>query len=138
MAVKLNRYYDNFIIFIIFIKIVFVVFALIERYYQLKIKQGGSNLKENTAKYNWAVYWKERLEFIFIILVSLVCLIVFFPFYKNEIYIDTHTRLLLFIYGAIIIITANWSVVNNLPQWFIEIQNTVGKSQVVMTMNNQK
>ena len=125
---KLGRKYDNFIIFIIFVKVIFVVFALIERYYEYKITKSTTSTEKQqyTQNYNWAIYWKERLEFLFIILMALVCIVIFYPFYSDTLYIDKETRLLLFIYGFIILITANWSVIQRLPPWIVKLQNMVG------------
>ena len=127
--IKLGKIYDNYVIFVIIIKILFVIFALISRYYQTKIKSSGSktNLQEYTQKYNWAVYWKDRLEFFFLISTSLICIIVFYPFYSEPIFIDRHTKLLLFIYGFIVLITLNWNILGNPPPWFISLQNIISK-----------
>jgi hypothetical protein len=124
---KFGRSYDNFIIFIIFVKVIFVIFDIIEKYYGYKIKQKSSYTpaenKQYTQNYQWAKYWKERVELIFIILMALVCIVVFYPFYSDTVYIDKDTRLLLFIYGFVILITANWSVIQEPPPWFIDLQN---------------
>jgi hypothetical protein len=127
---KLGRIYDNYVIFVIIIKILFVIFAVISRHYQKKIKTAGNNksqLQEYTQKYNWALYWKDRLEFFFLISTSLICIIVFYPFYSDPIFIDRHTKILLFIYGFIVLITLNWNILGTLPPWFISLQNIVGK-----------
>jgi hypothetical protein len=63
---KLGKIYDNYVIFVIIIKFLFVIFAIISRYYQNKIKN-KSEVQEYTQKYNWAIYWKDRLEFFFLI-----------------------------------------------------------------------
>ena len=57
---------------------------------------------------------------------ALVCIIIFYPYYSDTIYIDKETRLLLFIYGFIILITANWSIIFNLPPWVSQLQSIVG------------
>jgi hypothetical protein len=127
---KLGRIYDNYVIFVIIIKILFVIFAVISRHYQKKIKTAGNNksqVQEYTQKYNWALYWKDRLEFFFLISTSLICIIVFYPFYSDPIFIDRHTKILLFIYGFIVLITLNWNILGTLPPWFISLQNIVGK-----------
>jgi len=127
---KLGRIYDNYVIFVIIIKILFVIFAVISRHYQKKIKTAGNNtsqVQEYTQKYNWALYWKDRLEFFFLISTSLICIIVFYPFYSDPIFIDRHTKILLFIYGFIVLITLNWNILGTPPPWFISLQNIVGK-----------
>jgi hypothetical protein len=125
---KLGRIYDNYVIFVIIIKFLFVIFAIISKYYQTKIKSNHNNsdLQEYTQKYNWAIYWKDRLEFFFLISTSIICIIVFYPFYYDPIFIDRHTKILLFIYGFIVLITLNWNILGNPPPWFISLQNIVG------------
>jgi hypothetical protein len=119
---KLGKIYDNYVIFVIIIKFLFVIFAIISKYYQTKIKSN----QEYTQKYNWAIYWKDRLEFFFLISTSIICIIVFYPFYSDPIFIDRHTKILLFIYGFIVLITLNWNILGNPPPWFISLQNIVG------------
>jgi len=125
---KLGKIYDNYVIFVIIIKFLFVIFALISKYYQTKIKSNHNNsdLQEYTQKYNWAIYWKDRLEFFFLISTSIICIIVFYPFYSDPIFIDRHTKILLFIYGFIVLITLNWNILGIPPPWFISLQNIVG------------
>jgi len=132
----LGKTFNTYIILIIFIKVLFVIFAIIERYYKLKVKQSlsasstSSTVTQQYAlKYNWAIYWKNRLEFLFVISMAIVCIIVFYPFYSDTVFIDKHTRILLFVYGFIILLTANWSIIDKLPPWFIQFQNLIGKGQ---------
>jgi hypothetical protein len=127
---KLGRIYDNYVIFVIIIKILFVIFAVISKHYQNKIKNAGNNnseIQEYTQKYNWALYWKDRLEFFFLISTSIICIIIFYPFYSDPIFIDRHTKILLFVYGFIVLITLNWNILGTPPPWFIYLQNIVGK-----------
>jgi hypothetical protein len=127
--IKFGRNYDNFIIFIIFVKVIFVIFDIISKYYGYKVKNKSSytpaEIKKYTQNYQWALFWKERIELIFIILMALVCIIVFYPFYSDTVYIDKETRILLFIYGFIILLTANWGVIQEPPPWFTDIQNAL-------------
>jgi hypothetical protein len=121
---KLSKNYSKFIIFIIFIKLVFLIFLLIEKYYSYQLYHNPSAIKQkyDSENYNWAIYWKERLELIFIILMAFVCIIVFYPNYSDTIFIDKETRLLLFIYGFIILLTANWNILFQLPPWLTDIK----------------
>jgi len=108
--------WDSFIVFIIIVKILFVVFAALEIYYKVEKKQ-------DTVWSNWALYWKERLEFIFIISMAIVCIILFNPFSKGPLVLDEHVRLLLFVYGFIILITSNWhTFFGEMPPWFKTLQ----------------
>jgi len=54
-------------------------------------------------------YWRERTEFIFITLMSLLLMYLFYPLGKISV-ISYETRVLLFLYGAIMIITARWQL----------------------------
>jgi len=106
-----------FVCFIVFIKILFVLFAVLEKYYKYKNE-------ENTPNSKWAIYWKERLEFIFIICMSFLCIILFYPFTKKPLVIDKDVRLLIFVYGIVILMTANWHLfIDNLPPWVKYVQS---------------
>jgi hypothetical protein len=69
----------------------------------LKIKnQNGSNLDKEI------LFWRERTEFIFILLMAILLIFLFNP-YKNKMYmINNETQLLLYLFGVVLIITANW------------------------------
>ena len=89
--------YDIYIISIVLVKIGFIGLAATHLY----LKHTG---KTNSKKDNNVLFWKERFEFIFIISLAFICIIVFCPFYGDIVFIDKHTRILLFIYGFIIIL----------------------------------
>ena len=127
---KLSKNYSKFIIFIIFIKLVFLVFLIIEKYYSYQLYHNPSAIEQkyDSENYNWAIYWKERLELIFIILMAFVCIIVFYPYYSDTIFIDKETRLLLFIYGFIILLTANWNILFHIPPWLTGLKQQSSKN----------
>jgi hypothetical protein len=110
---------NNFDIFITFIFIVKIIFIIISSYiYYLEIKNPEGDLIEKLK------YWKYRLEFIFIICMSTVCIYLFSPFTKKE--IDRETRLLLFTFGFIILITADWGLFFKETKWTIYLQKILG------------
>jgi hypothetical protein len=123
--IRLGRAFDNYVSFIIFIKILFILFAVMTFILKTKIKYSKNNDKKIISIYNNLSLCKETLELFFIISTAIVCIIVFCPFYKDQVIIDKHTRLLLFLYGIIIIITADWSVLTKLPSWFTDVQKIV-------------
>jgi hypothetical protein len=128
--IKLGRTYDNYVSFIIFIKILFIFCAVVTFLLKTKIKYSNNTDKKIITFYNNLSVCKEMLEFLFIISTALICIIVFYPFYKEQVMIDKPTRLLLFLYGFIILITANWSVLTTtLPSWFLDLQKIVGYSK---------
>jgi len=129
--IRLGRNYDNFILFVIFIKVLFIISAIITFLLKMKIKMSKNNNNNTINIYNHLFVCKETLEFIFIICTGLICIIVFYPYYKDQVIIDRNTRLLLFIYGFIILITANWSILTNqLPSWFLDLQKIFGNKKI--------
>ena len=53
---------------------------------------------------------KEQTEFVFIFLTSLLMIGIFSPRENNLTYIDGHVKLLFFLFGWILIITAKWDL----------------------------
>jgi len=51
---------------------------------------------------------KNQVEFIFTIMMAILIIILFNPFYKEKIVIDYKTRMLLYLFGFLIIVTADW------------------------------
>jgi hypothetical protein len=108
---KLGKLYDLFIILVIIIKLIFIIFAILTKYYKYKIEHSSkSEISYYTTYYNWSNYWKERLETFFLICMGFICIIVFNPFYGYRFIIDEETRILLFLFGIIILITCNWQI----------------------------
>jgi hypothetical protein len=82
------------------IKIIFVVLTFIHIY--LKFKQTRNKLDDKIQ------YWKDKTEFIFITFTAILMLYLFNPRSNNMIHIDNETKLLLFIFAALILFTENW------------------------------
>ena len=104
-GIKFNYWYDYLIFVIIIIKMIFIILAITE--FGLKITK-----KTDTEKYKHVVFWKERFEFVFIILMAVLLIYLFNPKDKTNRtpIIDDLVRLLLTLYGVVLIITANWSI----------------------------
>jgi len=114
-----SSFFDSFVVFIIIIKVLFIIFAGMEIYFKIEDKL-------NTPMSLWAKYWKERLEFIFIISMAIICIVLFNPYYSGVLVIDRHVRLLIFLYGIIILITSNWKTFfGEMPAWFKMLQRIV-------------
>lgn len=98
----LDNILPKFIYFIIFIKIIFVVMAITNRY----IKNHSKNeIYDDTTQ-----YWKKRTEFIFIISMSILLIIMFNPWLNNERFLNSETKLLFYLFGWIMVLTADWEV----------------------------
>ena len=100
---------NYYIIFIFIIKLLFLYFAIQTKHYSLKLKTEPKN-KEYLQKEQINSYWKDRTEFIFILLMSLLILRLFNPRSTKPLYLDYETKLLLCIYAIVILITANWQL----------------------------
>ena len=111
---KLNIY----ITFIIFIKVCFVILAVSHLYLKLKHKEHSETDKK-------IVFWKERLEFVFVILMSGLLIYLFNPRHNRSILITHETKLLLYLFGFILLITADWKVFFHESPTFKKLQKIV-------------
>ena len=97
------KLFDLLIYFTFFIKLIFLCSSVYLRYLTFTHTTKSPDLIE---KLN---YWKYRSEFIFKACLSLILIILFNPRNtSNIITLDTETKLLLFIYGWIVISEADW------------------------------
>jgi hypothetical protein len=106
-----------FIYFIIFIKIIFLIMALSNIYFD--------KVTHNQTYDHKTIYWKERTEFIFIICMSILLIVIFNPNYNNQRLLTKETKFLFFIFGIILIISANWDIFITQSQLFIHIKNAL-------------
>ena len=97
----MNRY-DVYIYLIFAVKIVFIVMAILHLFLKIKGKKDSELDKK-------IVYWKERMEFIFTFLMSILLMYLFNPRKNNMYMVNEETKLLLFLFGFILLITAKWS-----------------------------
>jgi phosphoglycerol transferase MdoB-like AlkP superfamily enzyme len=107
-----------YIYLIFFVKICFIFLALYHLYLRTK---GKTDSKTNKL----VLFWKERIEFVFIALMSFL-LIYLFNIRTNRLsMIDHETKLLLFLFGFILIITAKWDTFFEESEIFKDIQDAV-------------
>jgi hypothetical protein len=112
--------FNIYITFIFLIKIGFITMVLIHLYLKLKHK-------ENTDLDKKILYWKDRLEFFFIVLMSFLLIYLFNPRYDKSILIDRETKILLYMFGFVLLITSNWNVLIKESPLFLTIQKIIGK-----------
>jgi len=91
-----------FITIIIITKLLFIILSLIHIYLK-KIKKTNSDLDKKI------LFLKERIEFIFILFMSILLIHLFNPFSPKSVEVKGETKLLLFLFGIILIISANWN-----------------------------
>jgi predicted histidine transporter YuiF (NhaC family) len=141
------RYYDYFVYYIFFIKIVFFItstsLVILKRKQTKEVekqekqnKQDGNKTDQNkdtktTNMSDWIIilqFWKERSEFLFIALMSILLVFLFSPWQKKlSSYLNIETKTLLYIYGFIILIQAKWGIFFKEAPWFREIKQIVGR-----------
>jgi len=109
-----------FIIFIFIIKMGFILMALTHIY----LKAKGKEKSELDKK---ILHWKERFEFIFTAAMAILLIYLFNPRTDRSILIDHETKLLLYLFGFVLLITANWESFIKESPWFTLLQNVVGK-----------
>jgi hypothetical protein len=111
--------YDAYITFIFIIKIGFILMAVSHIYLKAKGKEEGALDKK-------VVYWKERFEFIFIATMAVLLIYLFSPRHNRSILIDHETKILLFLFGFVLIITAKWDIFFKESTMFKKIQTAIG------------
>ena len=105
---------------IFLIKICFILMAVTHIYLKVKGEE-NSDLDKNI------VYWKERFEFIFVFLMALLLIYLFNP-RKPIVVINGEMKILLFLFGFILLITAKWNTFFQESKWFGTLQKIVGKN----------
>jgi len=107
--------FNIFIVLIILIKVLFIGMSAIHIYLKLTHNE-GSYLD------NIIVYWKEREEFIFIVLMAILLILIFNPRYPNMNFLTNESKILLFLFGIILLVTAKWGTFFEESKWFRELQ----------------
>ena len=105
--IKYDNLYDIFILFILFIKIIFyllfIITYLLEKYNK-KYNNIDKKIIENLN------YFNKRINIIFYILIFILIIYIFNPFHNNLHLIDFNVRFLLFTFGFIYLLSAEWNI----------------------------
>ena len=97
----------------IFIKLVFISsYLLYYISYQID-KFDNININFNKNEINNFYKWKYAAEFIFQIIIALLIIIIFNPWYNNLRFINNEISMLFFIFALLLIISADWNEFNN-------------------------
>ena len=102
----LDKFSVPFIYVIIGIKALFL-FSTLSNLFLTKIVKDNKLIEKYSHKLNKI---KEQTEFVFIFLTSILMIAIFYPRQNNMKYINEHVKLLFYLFGWILIITANWSL----------------------------
>jgi len=98
------------IVFIICIKLIYISLTI----WRIILKH---QTKEGTDLYKNVVYWKDRVEFIFTALMAVLLIILFNPRNGKLLDITTEERILLFVFGWILLLTADWGLFIREANW---------------------
>jgi hypothetical protein len=111
-------YFDKYVTLTFLFKILFAILAVLHIYFIVKGKTDSKTDKK-------IMFWKERVEFIFIFLMSFMLMYLFYPRSTKPIIIDFETKLLLFVFGIIILIGAKWDIFIKESPVFKKVQEVV-------------
>jgi hypothetical protein len=86
------------------------------------------NGKSDTDVYKKISKAKERVEFVFVILMAILLIFLFNPRHDRSIQIDNETKILLYLFGFILLLTAKWDTFIEEAPWFKKVQEIIGKN----------
>jgi len=107
---------DKYITLAFLAKFLFLILSITHIYLKIMHKDATD------AK---VMFWRDRVEFLFVSLMSFLLLFLFYPRANNEIYIDFETKLLLFIFGIILLTNAKWGEFFKESPMFEKIQHII-------------
>jgi hypothetical protein len=93
-----------------------------------KLKKNPTN-NQLEKEYEKKMYLKERIELVFKLCMSILLIYVFFPQRKVPIPIDFEMRLLFYLFGFVLILTAPWKTIlaNSAFKKYSEVANNIAK-----------
>lgn len=95
-----------YVIIIFIVKLIFLYFLIAASVLKTRLKK--DNTSKTMKEYEKNVYFKERVELFFKLLMSILLIYVFYPRRKIPIILTTEIRVLLFVFGFVLILSANW------------------------------
>lgn len=112
---------DIYITLIFIIKILFVISALTLAY----MKNKKTSDKKTVEKLE---FWKERIEFIFIAMMSALLIYLFYPRANRINLITSETKILLYLFGFVLLLTAKWDIFFKESPLLKTIQSSIGNT----------
>ena len=112
--------YNIYIGFVFIVKVGFILLAVSHIYLKAK-GQEHSELDEEI------LYWKERIEFIFVVAMALLLIYLFNPRRQIPAMIDNETKVLLTLFGFVLIITAKWGLFFKESPLMKKLQKSIGE-----------
>ena len=112
-------YFNSYIYLIFVVKIIFIILSATNVYLK-------ASKKQNTVLGKKIVYWRERTELVFIILMAILLIYLFNPRTSQSVIITGNSKLILYLFGIVLLITANWKKILSPSPWFINLQEIIG------------
>ena len=109
--IKLESAVDVFVLFIIIVKVIFLLAAVGHAILHFFVKTSDKAAKVDPK----LVYWKERTEFVFKASMSILLIYHFHPRYGHP--INSETALLFFLFGWVLLLTADWDLFIETAPW---------------------
>lgn len=116
------NYFSMYIYSIIGVKLIFILLAITHIYFKIK-GQIGSELD------NKIIFLKEKIEFIFVILMAILLIYIFNPRISHTNLLNFEVKLLFYLFGFILLITANWELFFHETKWFRYLQQSIGEKE---------
>ena len=126
---------EIYIFFIFLIKLIFIILAITNLYLKKQIpveekenQETQENKKTDKIKKQIELRekienWKKHIELLFKFLMSLLLIYIFNPRYNRVHLINYEAKLLFFLFGIILIVTAQWKEIINESPLLVYIQN---------------
>ena len=124
---------NNYIFFVFFIKIIFVILAIMNIYLKKQIpveekeKNKSDKIKKQVKTQQNIEYWKTHIELLFKFLMSILLIYIFNPRQNRIHLINYEAKLLFFLFGIILVVTADWKQIFNESKTFINIQSVLNQ-----------
>ena len=115
------NYFTIYITLIFIVKLIFIILAL----YNLYLKRSSNKSKADIAKQEEIEFWKDRVEFVFIFLMSILLIYLFNPRFNNMSMINRETKVLLTLFGFVLLITAKCSTFFQESKTFKQVQKVL-------------
>lgn len=107
--------YDCFIYYIVLNKILFVIFGV---WHFILVRENKGETEFSSSLH----IWKEYCEFMFIACMAILSIYLFNPFLEVRPAINYETRVLLFVFGWIVLLNSNWTLFFEQSKWFTLLQ----------------
>jgi uncharacterized membrane protein YiaA len=116
------NYFSAYIYSIIGVKVIFILLSITHIFLKIKGEMGSELDKK-------IIYWKERIEFVFIIQMAFLLIYIFNPRLSHTNLLNFEVKLLIYLFGIILVISADWKLFFHESKWFKYLQQSVGEKE---------